>query len=94
MNVEETSSHLMCFQPSYSNLLLNANDHVVQKGFFQGREGSKIEFIFPGYAEKGLVTASQIALADCILPQVTSVFIYIYSLTIWKYECADMVGAF
>lgn len=73
---------------------LNANDHVVQKGFFQGIEGNKIEFIFPGYAEKGLVTASQIALADCILPQVTLVFTYIYSLINWKKECADMVGAF
>ena len=68
--------------------------HVVQKGFFRGIEGNKVEFIFLGYAEKGLVTASQIALADCILPQVTSVFTYIYSLTNWKMEYVDMVGAF
>jgi len=47
-----------------------------------------------GVAEKGLVTASQIALADCISPQVTSVFTYIYSLTNWKKECVDMVGTF
>jgi hypothetical protein len=33
--------------------------------------------MFLGHAEKALVTASQIALADCILPQVTSVFTYI-----------------
>ena len=50
--------------------------------------------MFLGYAEKELVTASQIALADCILPQVTSVFTYIYSLTNWKMEYVDMVGAF
>ena len=38
---------------------LNANDHVVQKGFFQGIEGNKIKFIFLGYAEKKWIGDSQ-----------------------------------
>ena len=43
---------------------------------------------------KGLVTASQIALTGCILPQITSVFTYTYSLINWKKECAELVGLF
>lgn len=69
MNVEETFSH-WCIS-SLHIPTLNTNDPCSTERFFQGMKGNYPVHL-PGYSE-GLVTVSQIALADCICPQVTLV---------------------